>query len=248
MWSPVGAMSTVLVMPTLASLFQPLSAETVFQLVLSILLGGAVGLERQMRGRAAGLRTMSIVCLGSTLIMIVSARLPVPFEQDSAESILRVDPGRIAAGIVTGVGFLGAGVVLKLSDLVRGVTTAACIWFVAGLGIAIGQGHYSLALAATVGCLFVLWGIQYFDRHITSPVYRTVRVQCSPGGDPGLFERVSATLRANDIRIMDVQADANRETGISHIKLRVRAPQHFQAPLIVAKLSELAGVVSASWR
>ncbi|HED64807.1 MAG TPA: MgtC/SapB family protein [Planctomycetes bacterium] len=232
----------------LASIFGPLPVETVLQLALSILLGGAVGLERQLRGRAAGLRTMSIVCLGSTLIMIVSARIADPFVYDSARSVLRVDPGRIAAGIVTGVGFLGAGVVLKLRDLVRGVTTAACIWFVAGVGIAIGQEHYGLALTATLFCLLVLWGFQFLDHHLTSPVYRTVTIQSATAESPTVVERTTAILESDGIRIMDVHADTNAESGTARVTFRIRALQHYQAPAVVARLSELPGVISTSWR
>ena len=100
-------------------------------LLLAILLGGAIGLERESRGRPAGLRTHILVCLGATIIMIASTRMGELTQALSPASRIQVDPGRIAAGIVTGIGFLGAGAIIRIGDLVRGLTTAGCIWFVA---------------------------------------------------------------------------------------------------------------------
>ena len=106
------------------------------QIFAAVVLGGAIGFEREVAGREAGLRTMILVCLGSTLVMVVSERLSA----EGGSVLFRVDPTRIGAGIVTGIGFVGGGVILKQRNLIRGVTTAAAIWFVAGLGIAIGVG------------------------------------------------------------------------------------------------------------
>lgn len=100
-----------------------LEPEMLLQLLMALILGGAVGMERELRGRSAGLRTLSLVCLGSTLVMMVSAHLSF----ESASGVLRADPGRIAAGVITGIGFLGGGVILQLGDIIRGVTTAASI-------------------------------------------------------------------------------------------------------------------------
>src|SRR5512143_587908 len=110
-------------------------ADAVLRLLLAILLGGAIGLERESRGRPAGLRTHILVCLGATIIMIASTRMGELTQVLSSTSRVQVDPGRIAAGIVTGIGFLGAGAIIRIGDLVRGLTTAGCIWFVAALGI-----------------------------------------------------------------------------------------------------------------
>jgi putative Mg2+ transporter-C (MgtC) family protein len=110
------------------------------RLALAILLGGAIGLERESRGRPAGLRTHILVCLGATIIMIASTQMAILSQALPQASRIQVDPGRIAAGIVTGIGFLGAGAIIRIGDLVRGLTTAGCIWFVAALGITIGQG------------------------------------------------------------------------------------------------------------
>jgi putative Mg2+ transporter-C (MgtC) family protein len=114
---------------------------------LAILLSGVLGLERERKGRSAGLRTHVVVCLGATLAMIVSGILAA--EWKLTEAPIWLDRGRMAAGIVTGIGFIGAGTIINVGSIHRGLTTAAMLWFVAVLGIAIGVGYYSLAIIAT---------------------------------------------------------------------------------------------------
>jgi putative Mg2+ transporter-C (MgtC) family protein len=125
---------------------------TVFlRLVVAILLGGAIGYEREVGGKPAGLRTHALVCLGATLFMLVSVRSP-----DFFPGAGPVDPGRIAAQVVTGVGFLGAGTILRAGGSVRGLTTAASIWAVAAIGLAVGVGYYITAVFSTGLALIVL--------------------------------------------------------------------------------------------
>src|SRR3954449_6252448 len=110
-------------------------------------LGGAIGLERELRERGAGLRTHLVVCVGSALFTLVSAYAFVG---------PRVDPTRISAQIVSGIGFLGAGAIIRQGLSVRGLTTAATLWLVAAIGMAAGAGYYSAAIIATVGALLTL--------------------------------------------------------------------------------------------
>ena len=121
-----------------------LQAEFILRLFIAVVLSGLVGTERQLRKEPAGLRTHMLVCLGSTLVTIVS------FYGFS------MDPAKIAASILTGVGFLGAGTIIARKGKVIGLTTAASLWFIAGLGIVIGIGQYILAIAATIFSLIIL--------------------------------------------------------------------------------------------
>ncbi len=118
------------------------------RLVLALVVGAVVGLERERLGRPAGLRTFILVALGSCLFMLVSFYV--------AEINGRGDPGRIAAQVVTGIGFLGGGLLLRTGDTVRGLTTAAGIWAVAALGLAAGAGMYTITVVGTVLVLIVL--------------------------------------------------------------------------------------------
>ncbi|GMV93772.1 MAG: hypothetical protein AMXMBFR82_35500 [Candidatus Hydrogenedentota bacterium] len=126
---------------------------------LAIVLSGALGLERERKGRAAGLRTHVVVCLGATLAMIVSDILAAEWNRSGAP--IWLDRGRIAAGVVTGIGFIGAGTIINVGSIHRGLTTAAMLWFVAVLGLAIGVGYYTLAVISTA---FTLLSVLLLER------------------------------------------------------------------------------------
>ncbi len=121
-----------------------------FQLFMAILLGGLIGFERELKGKPAGLRTTILICLGSTLFMMLSEKVAMMAGSPSA------DPTRIASGIVTGIGFLGAGSIFRSEGAIQGMTSAATIWVVGALGLAIGCGHYVLAVGVTLILLLVL--------------------------------------------------------------------------------------------
>lgn len=121
------------------------------RLVLAVALGGLIGIERETVGKPAGLRTHALVCLGAALYMLISVKSP-----DFFPGATTVDPGRIAAGVVTGIGFLGAGTIMRASGSVKGLTTAASIWTVAAIGLAVGVGYYLTAAVAAALALAVL--------------------------------------------------------------------------------------------
>ena len=157
--------------------------EALGRLTLAAVLGGAIGFERELRDREAGLRTHLLVCLGSALFTIVSA---YGFREflTSGDQVVRADPTRIAAQIVTGIGFLGAGAIIRQGISVRGLTTAATLWVAAAIGIAAGAGYYSGAVLATVVTLVALWPLriaayQVFDR--LRPEERSIVVQLHEG-------------------------------------------------------------------
>ncbi|MEX2598032.1 MAG: MgtC/SapB family protein [Dehalococcoidia bacterium] len=128
--------------------------EMALRLLAATILGAVIGLERERRGRPAGLRTLALVSLGSAGFTVVSAF-----------GFLGGDPGRVASGVVTGIGFLGAGSILREGSGVTGVTTAASIWAVAALGMLVGAGLYILAISMTLLILIVLWVLARFEDH-----------------------------------------------------------------------------------
>src|SRR2546422_10198861 len=129
------------------------------RLGLAAILGGAIGVERELRDREAGIRTHLLVSLGSALFTLVSAYGFHAF-LSSGQNVIRADPTRIAAQIVTGIGFLGAGAIIRQGFSVRGVTTAATLWVVAAIGVAAGAGYYSAAVIGTVITLLALWPLR----------------------------------------------------------------------------------------
>ena len=120
-------------------------ASAIFRLGLSLILGSVVGFERKRKGQIAGVRTFALISLGATLAMLISIYVPQEY-MDAKNS----DPGRIAAQVITGIGFLGAGAIIHMKGSVKGLTTAAGIWIVAAIGLAVGIGLYMLAVVATL--------------------------------------------------------------------------------------------------
>ncbi|MEW6075921.1 MAG: MgtC/SapB family protein [Candidatus Omnitrophota bacterium] len=137
--------------------------EIVVRLVLATILGGFIGLERQFHRRSAGWRTHILVCLGSCLIMLTSLYI-----FDIYKSQVSLDPARIAAGVVTGIGFLGAGAIIRDREGVKGLTTAASVWLVAGIGLAVGCGFYTAGLVSTVIAVIVLFFFAYIEKAVFS--------------------------------------------------------------------------------
>ena len=127
-------------------------------LLLTLVLSGLIGLERQVHRRDAGLRTHILVALGSCLIMLTSL-----YVFDIYKDQVALDPVRIAAGVVTGIGFLGAGTIIRESDGVRGLTTAASLWVAAGIGLAVGVGFNKIAVFTTILVLIVLHFLRYLE-------------------------------------------------------------------------------------
>ena len=138
------------------------SAETVVRLLLAALAGSLIGLERERLAWAAGLRTHMLVCVGACLLMIVSAH---GFDDVLGPRVV-LDPSRVAAQVVSGIGFLGAGTILLRGDAVKGLTTAASLWAVAAIGLAIGCGLYTAGLATTVIVLVILAGIKPLQERV----------------------------------------------------------------------------------
>jgi putative Mg2+ transporter-C (MgtC) family protein len=156
--------------------------DNLARLTLAAALGGAIGFERELRDREAGLRTHLLVCLGSALFTIVSAYGFREFLA-SGDQVIRADPTRIAAQIETGIGFLGAGAIIRQGLSVRGLTTAATLWVAAAIGIAAGAGYYSGAVLGTVVTIFALWPLRIaahwvFER--LRPEERTIVVDLRP--------------------------------------------------------------------
>lgn len=135
--------------------------QEVVTMLVSLALGTAVGWERQVGRKPAGLRTHALVCLGSTLFVLLTVHAATSYGGGS------VDPTRIIHGVVTGVGFLGAGSIMRQEGFVHGLTTAASIWIVAAIGVAVGVHAWGLAVTGTVLALVVLEGYRWVERRLS---------------------------------------------------------------------------------
>lgn len=163
--------------------------EDVFKLLLAIVLGGLIGAEREYHDKAAGFRTMILICTGAALFTIFSIRLGGPN-----------DAARIAAQIVSGVGFLGAGAIMRDAGRVTGLTTATAIWLAAALGMGVGAGYYAFASAAAAITLIVLWVFPKLERWITNAQdTRTYEIVCSANVEKQ--EQLKAAFRQCGLRV-----------------------------------------------
>ena len=150
--------------------------EMVFRMLAALLAGGLIGLERSHRGRPAGFRTHALVCLASSLLMLVTAYESHWFPRD-AEARVVLDPTRMAQGIMTGIGFLGAGAIIKEGFTVRGLTTAASIWITAAIGILTGVGFYFAAVVGTLLALGTLSLFRWIEARLPTETYALFMVR-----------------------------------------------------------------------
>ncbi|MFA5043068.1 MAG: MgtC/SapB family protein [Kiritimatiellia bacterium] len=217
-----------------------------WRLLLAVVLGGIVGFERQYHGRPAGLRTHILVCLGTALVTLAGVLL-AGAAQDSA-GLVSMDATRIAAGVITGIGFLGAGAIIRTGDIVRGLTTAASIWFTAGLGIVIGFGFFTVAGVATAIELLVLIGLVYAEDRIPPFYYRDLIVQ-GEGIPLDRFEQACRrTLSDHHIKIREVETEL--VPAPLSVKLVFRLQLHGAGLRneAINRLSILDGVRHVAWK
>jgi putative Mg2+ transporter-C (MgtC) family protein len=158
----------------------PEVADTAYKLLMATVLGGVLGLERERKRRAAGLRTHIVVCLGATLAVILSNRLAA--EWMLSHPTIPMDRGRIIAGILQGIGFIGAGAIIHVGNIQHGLTTAAMVWFVAVLGIAIGLGFSVIAICATTFALAAVMLLEPISDWLSGSSNYVLQVRI-PGGE-----------------------------------------------------------------
>jgi putative Mg2+ transporter-C (MgtC) family protein len=150
--------------------------EIVFRIIAALIAGGLIGLERSHRGRPAGFRTHALVCLASSLLMLVTVYESHWFPRDSVGRVI-LDPTRMAQGIMTGIGFVGAGAIMKEGFTVRGLTTAASIWITAAIGILTGIGFYFAAVIGTVLVLGTLSTFRWIEARLPTETYAIFMVR-----------------------------------------------------------------------
>jgi len=172
-------------------------SEIVLRLVLAAVLGGIVGLEREIHGRPAGIRTYLILSVGAALIMVISEYYTVLY--GLPPKWVSNDQGRIAAQVVTGIGFLGAGVILRAKDHVRGLTTAACIWTVSAVGLAIGAGFYLFGVLVTLLILIALVVLKQIEKKLKKDWYKEITVISEDV--PGQFVSIQDIIEKHHVLI-----------------------------------------------
>jgi len=221
------------------------SLDVAFRLLLAAVLGGAVGFEREVREREAGLRTHVLVSVGSALFFVVSAYAWTDWSFSQREGLV-FDPTRIAAQIVSGIGFLGAGAIIRQGLSVRGVTTAATLWLVAGIGMASGAGYWEAAVIATVGAIVTLWPLRIAAHRVLIRLrpedVQQVVVDLAPGQGAapvlGAIEELGGTVSQFQLS----ESRSGRE-----LVATVDFAERQQASKVASRLAELEHVTGVRW-
>ncbi len=214
------------------------------RLVVASLLGGIIGAERQLHGRSVGLRTQLLVALGCSLIMTLSREFANAYTGIPSMTIIRIDPARMAYGVTTGIGFIGAGAIIRDRGGVRGITTAASLWCTGAVGLVCGFGMFELAVVATIIALFALFVLDKFHFFIQPKAVRTLQVsiRAAEGQTSGdTTAGVTELLGAMKVRSRNIRIYHDLEHGRMELTFQVRTPQACQ-------LSELAGAVSERYQ
>jgi putative Mg2+ transporter-C (MgtC) family protein len=224
------------------------NVHLVIRLLLSVFLGGLVGFERERKNHAAGLRTHTLVCLGSCLLMILSM---YGFADFADEPNVRLDPARLAAQVITGVGFLGAGTILFTGKSITGLTTAASIWVVMAVGLTVGAGFYLPAVLSAVMVLLILWGLNIVEKR-----YVNHRRECTftlkADNETVRIESFQSVLNERGAKLVKVrfvdEEDTGQEakSGIQRIAITVILPHRDLLIAIADDFKQMNGVRSVT--
>jgi len=220
--------------------------EVAFRLFLAFLLGGIVGFERESHNRPAGIRTHILVCVGATLIMLVSA-----YGFTGSGWGDHVDPARIAAQVVTGVGFLGAGTIFRHGSTITGLTTAATLWLVSGIGLAVGIGYYLGAGVVTAIAIINLTLLRSMEK-IFNKRKKLRRFWVKGFFQPGLIAQISGVIGELGVLIVkidlgDAQYMEPYKKDIIAVEFLLKMPPKVDASDLLRRVVTLYGIIEAGW-
>ena len=228
----IGAADAAAIAPEMVHTFR---LDLLAKLLLAVLLGGGVGLEREINGKPAGLRTNILICVGSALLMDLSIQLAMPTGGGQIG-----DKARLAAQVVSGIGFLGAGTIMQARGAVIGLTTAATLWVVAAIGLVVGAGWYYEGAAAALLVMLVLAGLGNLEKRLLQTrrvVSGTVRaVRNTP------FEEIATALTAAGIQVQSKQIYDHPEDRTFELKLIGRTRQYDVVTAALMRRSDILSV------
>ena len=233
------------------TLLHDLRPEILMRLGLALLAGLVIGAERESHGRAAGLRTTLLVCLSSAVAMIVSDSFyRESFHAQDGAATWHPDPARLAAGILAGMGFLGAGVIVHARDhIVRGVTTAATLWFAAIIGLALGAGSIGIGVLSTVLALVILGIIPRFENRMENDWYSDLGIHLDTTDIS--IESVHRILEAHHVSVKGVEWEENiaEETRMLLFHVKYKKGERLTLPAkVVHALRGLPAVKRVHWK
>ncbi len=216
--------------------------EIVFRLFLSALLGSIIGIERERLDWAAGLRTHMLVSVGATLFMLVSA---FGFSDVLGHSNVVLDPSRIAAQVVSGIGFLGAGTIIFRREIVRGLTTAASLWTVAAIGLSVGGGMYVGATFATGLVLIILIGLKPIEKRLFADK-RSKEISLLIDHEKVSLQNIESAIKQADLHMCHILIRPSDTIGMEHVEITLSRAKNEKIIHLVEDLRGISGVVEIS--
>ncbi|HZJ82842.1 MAG TPA: MgtC/SapB family protein [Clostridia bacterium] len=210
--------------------------EVVIRLVLAMLVGGAIGLEREKSNRPAGFRTHTLVCVGSALVFLTSE-----FVFEKYHGLVNIDPTRLPAQIISGIGFLGAGAIIHYGSHIKGLTSAATLWVVACIGLAIGAGFYWGVIATTIIVYATLILLKRLEKNLFKTI-GTVEVGVEIQDSPGQIGRVTQLMGGLGIQIKDISIEPSEE-GWIYMNFLINLPAGMGRKTLLEELSQIEGVL-----
>jgi putative Mg2+ transporter-C (MgtC) family protein len=222
-----------------------ISCEVV-KLILAAVVGGMVGFERETHGQAAGLRTNVLVCTGACLLMMLSLHIEHLFRDLSFNnSVIRLDPARIASYAIASMGFLGAGAIITGKGTVKGLTTAASMWLVTGIGLAIGAGFYVPALTSVLLSLLVLYGFRQIKRHLPKDEHTLLTLVFDQTQGP--LEQIKDILTSHNINVNFINYYLDQRQKTVTYKLRLQSRVDIPWGHLVQVMKEIGSLREMSW-
>ncbi len=216
------------------------------KLILAAVLGGAIGFEREFHGQAAGIRTNILVSVGACLMMLLSLHMEELFRHLNDNSVVRLDPGRIASYAIASMGFLGAGAIIKGKGSIRGLTTAAGLWLGTGIGLSVGAGYILPALYSTMLSLLTLYGVRRIKIFFHHDIYTILILKFNGINRPlEQVKKIFSEYPKLAIQFINLQQSFSSQT--TTYRLRLVSKEHISREEIVKRLSDIQGLEEISW-
>jgi putative Mg2+ transporter-C (MgtC) family protein len=216
------------------------------KLFLAAIIGGAIGFERESHGQAAGFRTYLIVSAGACLMMLLSLHMEDLFRHLDANAVVRLDPGRIASYAIASMGFLGAGAIIKGKGTVRGITTAAGLWVITGMGLAIGAGYIYQTIFTTVIILVALYWLQPIRKLAKRRYYRILTVIYKGETDP-IDDIKNIITRFASFYIQNVNYEHDLLTQTTTYRIRLYSKGEGQWKEVIKEIKPIQGILLLKW-
>jgi putative Mg2+ transporter-C (MgtC) family protein len=216
--------------------------EGLLRLGLAAVLAGAIGIERELREQEAGLRTHMLVCVGATMFMLVGVYGWSDYELGNDIGVV-VDPSRVASYVVSGIGFLGAGAIIRHGINVRGLTTAASLWVVAAIGVSVGAGMYVLSIATTALVILALWPLAQVKRLLEGKSDESRRLAVTLAKDASVASAL-ATIEESGFAMESVEV--GEEEGSRSLDVVIKKTAEASVGMLLDDLGALEGVRSAT--